>query len=200
MTSILEALKAKGPKEFECPAKGCSLYYSRSDNLARHIKNSRDAEHRHMTTIIGKRYCGECEKVMRRECDFTRHMRSKHPDMDIGTWDFQAFNRWVTDFMSLMTSLMTLLEEPVTQRLAFNTRMKEPSFQRLTMRVFPAYSLHQSNWNLRIPLRPCTISGIPLLQYGAHLPSRRSMGAGCSRPHPETSCILDKVGQRLRGS
>ena len=162
LISILKTLKTKDSKKFKCFVKDCNLYYNKLNNFARHIKNSRDAEHRHMTTIINKKYCDECEKMMRRKCDFIRHMRNKHPNMNIKIWNFQTFNKWITNFMSLIISLMTFLKESVTQRLTFNTRMKESSFQRLTMRVFSVCFFHRLNWNLRIFFRRCTILSIPL--------------------------------------
>ena len=76
-----------GTMVYLCPVKECQQSFSRPDNLSRHLKNTTfDDAHRHIVLIMEERYCQICRRLLRRQCDFWRHMRSKHPKVDWGSW------------------------------------------------------------------------------------------------------------------
>lgn len=93
LLSILDTVKRLEGKSrmFRCPAKGCKSCYGRPDNLSRHIRSLGDKEHKHVASKIKSRFCSKCDKTLSRQCDYTRHMRSKHPDVDLGAWERQQY-------------------------------------------------------------------------------------------------------------
>lgn len=93
LLSILDTVRRLEGKSrvFRCPARGCKSSYGRPDNLSRHIRSLSDDEHKHVASKIKSRFCSTCDKTLNRQCDYTRHMRSKHPDVDLGAWDRQQY-------------------------------------------------------------------------------------------------------------
>ena len=72
--------------KFLCSVKQCSMSFSRPDNLSRHYKKTLEAAHIHVASIMERKYCQVCLRDFCRQCDFWRHMRSHHPDVDLTTW------------------------------------------------------------------------------------------------------------------
>ena len=86
--SLQRQILTKKPP-FPCPLTTCDISFSRPDNLSRHIKRESDSPHQHLALIMKERYCLLCQRVMSRQCDFWRHVRSKHPDTDLLSWELQ---------------------------------------------------------------------------------------------------------------
>lgn len=79
--------KGADTRKYGCRVRGCNARYNRQDNLSRHMKESCDAQHKRVASTMNRRFCKQCERIFIRQCDFSRHMRSKHSDIDLGACD-----------------------------------------------------------------------------------------------------------------
>ena len=84
--SLQQQIQAQRPP-FPCPLTTCDLGFTRPDNLSRHIKNQTDRAHQHIAIVMMDKHCQVCQRLLSRQCDFWRHMRSKHPDCDLLSWN-----------------------------------------------------------------------------------------------------------------
>lgn len=93
LLSILDTIKRLEGKSrvFRCPTKGCKSRYGKADNLSRHIRSLGDNEHKHVASKIKSRFCSKCDKTLSRQCDYTRHMRRRHPNVNLGAWEREQY-------------------------------------------------------------------------------------------------------------
>lgn len=88
--------KGADTRKYGCRVRGCNARYNRQDNLSRHMKESCDAQHKRVASTMNRRFCKQCERIFIRQCDFSRHMRSKHSDIDLGACDEEDTEQFVT--------------------------------------------------------------------------------------------------------
>jgi len=67
--------------EYICPVEDCRKPFRRSDNLSRHITDSKSPEHMEIASNLNQTYCVPCQKDFNRPSDFTCHEKNNHKDM-----------------------------------------------------------------------------------------------------------------------
>jgi hypothetical protein len=68
---------------FKYFAKECKSRYDKSNNLSQHIRSLDNNKHKHVTNKIKSKFYSKCDKILSKQCDYTRHMRSKHLDVSL---------------------------------------------------------------------------------------------------------------------
>jgi len=68
---------------FKYFAKKCKSRYNKLDNLLRHIRSLNNNKHKHVTNKIKSRFCSKCDKILSKQCDYIRYMRSKHSNVNL---------------------------------------------------------------------------------------------------------------------
>jgi len=84
--SILDTIRRlkKKSRVFRCSTKECKSRYDKPNNLSRHIKSLGNNEHKHVANKIKSKFCNKCDKILSKQCDYIRHMRSKHLNVNLG--------------------------------------------------------------------------------------------------------------------
>lgn len=65
-----------------CLMQNYKMFFNKFDNLSRYFKQTTNDAHKHIASIMKKKYCQKCRKILRRQCDFERHMRNIHFKVD----------------------------------------------------------------------------------------------------------------------
>ena len=93
LLSILDTVRRLESKSrvFRYSARECRSRYGRPDNLLQHIRSLNNNKHKHVTSKIKSRFCSRCDKILSRQYNYTRYMRSKYSDINLGAWKRQQY-------------------------------------------------------------------------------------------------------------
>ncbi|KAG9247728.1 hypothetical protein BJ878DRAFT_140209 [Calycina marina] len=89
LNSAEHASNSLHSRKYVCPVDNCGKSFKRSDNLSRHIMDTKSSEHMEVARNLNQTYCVPCQKDFKRPSDFTRHEKNNHKEM------YKARLEWV---------------------------------------------------------------------------------------------------------